>query len=67
MEFKLSAGDENKEKIPGDKRNELWKQDKKEYLRLARKVVNRLGRLSGKGERGARPGRQAEADASLET
>jgi hypothetical protein len=58
-ELKVNASGD-KEKVAGDKRTELWKTDKREYMKLARKVVNRLSRRSGRpkkrGEKSAEAG-----------
>jgi len=48
-EIKLHA-DGGKEKKSAEQRSELWENDKKEYVKLARKVVNRLGRRADKNK-----------------
>src|SRR5262245_56177192 len=63
MEIGLREGSEGQANAPATKRSELWKRDKKEYLKLARKVVGRVGRLANRGPRDERPTGEGEADA----
>jgi hypothetical protein len=48
------AGSEGKSS--SEKRTQLWKSDKKEYVKIARKVISRLGRKATKGEGGGKKG-----------